>query len=242
MTVKDIEAATHIRALYISAIEDGHYHVLPGEVYLKGFIRNYANLLGLDSVALLTLYKEGLQPPAPAPEPGLSRYSSPPRQRRRHGRRLLVRSVRASEEVRHDLIGLGRDVANDRADEDALLAGQPDPAAQDVAQIREPGDRPLDRAGDVRLEGRRVVLAGRPAGVDVGQPVADVGDRRRRSHAAQLEARPNSFAHGLFSSLRLPACHDRSARPAIESGWPTQRRYRLAHRLRVFTVARIGFL
>lgn len=73
MTVKDIEAATHIRALYISAIEDGHYHVLPGEVYLKGFIRNYANLLGLDSVALLTLYKEGLQPPAPAPEPGLSR-------------------------------------------------------------------------------------------------------------------------------------------------------------------------
>lgn len=67
MTVKDIEAATHIRALYISAIEDGDYHVLPGEVYLKGFIRNYANLLGLDSAALLVLYKESLKPHSPEP-------------------------------------------------------------------------------------------------------------------------------------------------------------------------------
>lgn len=67
MTVKDIEAATHIRALYISAIEDGDYHVLPGEVYLKGFIRNYANLLGLDSAAILVLYKESLKPPVPEP-------------------------------------------------------------------------------------------------------------------------------------------------------------------------------
>lgn len=49
LTVKDIEQGTSIRALYIEAIEKGEYQTLPGEVYTKGFIRNYANFLNLDA-------------------------------------------------------------------------------------------------------------------------------------------------------------------------------------------------
>ncbi|MBQ1914887.1 MAG: helix-turn-helix domain-containing protein [Selenomonadaceae bacterium] len=49
LTVKDIEQGTSIRALYIEAIENGEYQTLPGEVYTKGFIRNYANFLKLDA-------------------------------------------------------------------------------------------------------------------------------------------------------------------------------------------------
>ncbi|MBQ3971154.1 MAG: helix-turn-helix domain-containing protein [Selenomonadaceae bacterium] len=49
LTVKDIEQGTSIRALYIEAIENGDYQTLPGEVYTKGFIRNYANFLKLDA-------------------------------------------------------------------------------------------------------------------------------------------------------------------------------------------------
>ncbi|HWQ60800.1 MAG TPA: helix-turn-helix domain-containing protein, partial [Negativicutes bacterium] len=56
LTVKDIEKSTSIRALYIQAIEDGKYDVLPGEVYLKGFMRNYASFLGLDAKNLLEVY------------------------------------------------------------------------------------------------------------------------------------------------------------------------------------------
>lgn len=57
-TVKDVERETSIRALYISSIEEGKYDVLPGEVYLKGFIKTYANFLGLDGAAMLKLYYE----------------------------------------------------------------------------------------------------------------------------------------------------------------------------------------
>lgn len=65
MTVKDIEAATSIRALYISAIEDNKFSVVPGEVYLKGFIRNYANYLGLNGQEMVEIYRKSQNPPAP---------------------------------------------------------------------------------------------------------------------------------------------------------------------------------
>ncbi len=53
LSVKDIEKATSIRALYIDAIEKGDYKTLPGEVYAKGFVRNYANYLKLDANAVV---------------------------------------------------------------------------------------------------------------------------------------------------------------------------------------------
>lgn len=56
LTVKDIERDTSIRGLYLSAIENGEYDLLPGEVYLKGFIRSYAEYLKLDGAALLQQY------------------------------------------------------------------------------------------------------------------------------------------------------------------------------------------
>ena len=53
LTVKDIEHGTSIRSLYIEAIENGDYDKLPGEVYTKGFIKNYGNFLELDGEALV---------------------------------------------------------------------------------------------------------------------------------------------------------------------------------------------
>lgn len=88
LTVKDIEAATSIRALYIQAIEEGNYGIAPGEVYLKGFIRNYATYLGLDSQQMLETYKQSKNPPPPEPEPEQSGTADPikPSDRRRENR------------------------------------------------------------------------------------------------------------------------------------------------------------
>ncbi len=48
LTIEDVEEGTSIRALYIEAIENGEYDKMPGTVYTKGFIKNYAKFLGLD--------------------------------------------------------------------------------------------------------------------------------------------------------------------------------------------------
>ncbi|MDF2635390.1 MAG: putative transcriptional regulator [Pelosinus sp.] len=68
LSVKEIELATSIRTIYITAIEEGNYTIIPGEVYLKGFIRNYANFLDLDSQQIVDLYRQSQNPVAPTNE------------------------------------------------------------------------------------------------------------------------------------------------------------------------------
>jgi Helix-turn-helix domain/RodZ C-terminal domain len=43
-----VELATKIRAKYIHALEDEQFDVLPAQPYVKGFLRTYAEFLGLD--------------------------------------------------------------------------------------------------------------------------------------------------------------------------------------------------
>ena len=43
-----IELATKIRAKYLRALEDEQFGVLPAQPYVKGFLRTYAEFLGLD--------------------------------------------------------------------------------------------------------------------------------------------------------------------------------------------------
>lgn len=62
LTIKDIEQGTSIRALYIECIEKGEYGSLPGEVYTKGFIRNYATFLKLDANAFVQEFNEEVHP------------------------------------------------------------------------------------------------------------------------------------------------------------------------------------
>ena len=42
------ESATKIRGKYLRALEDEQFEVLPSETYVKGFLRTYAEYLGLD--------------------------------------------------------------------------------------------------------------------------------------------------------------------------------------------------
>ncbi|MBQ1868526.1 helix-turn-helix domain-containing protein [Selenomonas sp.] len=62
LSINDIEKGTSIRALYIESIEAGDYSQLPGEVYTKGFIRNYANFLKMDADAMVKRYMEENHP------------------------------------------------------------------------------------------------------------------------------------------------------------------------------------
>jgi len=80
LTFKDVENETSIRSLYIESIEKGDYGALPGAVYTKGFIRNYATMLGLDSDAVLKQYYDETNTAAPAsagPEAEEARTADP---------------------------------------------------------------------------------------------------------------------------------------------------------------------
>jgi cytoskeletal protein RodZ len=44
----EMEHRTKVRAKYLRALEDEQFAVLPGHTYIKGFLRTYADALGLD--------------------------------------------------------------------------------------------------------------------------------------------------------------------------------------------------
>lgn len=71
-----VERDTKIRSRYLSALESGDYRELPGSVYTKGFLRNYAAYLGLDAEYLIDLYR--LESSGATPEQRVS-VQPPPR-------------------------------------------------------------------------------------------------------------------------------------------------------------------
>ena len=59
-SIPDMESLTKIRSKYLQALEDDQFHLLPGDVYVKGFLSTYANSLNLDAPAVLEKYKKDL--------------------------------------------------------------------------------------------------------------------------------------------------------------------------------------
>lgn len=60
LTLDDVEKHLHIRKSYLEAIELNKPDVLPGRVYAIGFIRTYAEFLGLDGGKIIEIYKRHL--------------------------------------------------------------------------------------------------------------------------------------------------------------------------------------
>lgn len=56
ITLEQAAEDTRIRERFIAALESGDHRALPGAVYTKGFLRNYADYLDLDSTELVALY------------------------------------------------------------------------------------------------------------------------------------------------------------------------------------------
>jgi cytoskeletal protein RodZ len=76
------ERDTKIRARYLGALERGDYRELPGSVYTKGFLRNYALYLGLDPDEILLQWRRERGDGGAQSEPSISvpRPISAPRQ------------------------------------------------------------------------------------------------------------------------------------------------------------------
>ena len=52
LSLRDVEQATKIRTRYLEGLERDDYDMLPDAVYVQGFLKTYANFLGLDGERL----------------------------------------------------------------------------------------------------------------------------------------------------------------------------------------------
>jgi cytoskeleton protein RodZ len=56
--IKDVAEVLRIRAAHLEAIEAGRFKNLPGPTYITGFLRSYADFLGLDRDEIVSRYRE----------------------------------------------------------------------------------------------------------------------------------------------------------------------------------------
>lgn len=57
LSLAEVSKSTKIQAKYLEYLEEGDYMKLPADVYVKGFIRSYANFMVLDEVSLIKQYQ-----------------------------------------------------------------------------------------------------------------------------------------------------------------------------------------
>jgi hypothetical protein len=79
LSYDQVEAETKIRAKYIRCMEDEQFDVLPSGTYVRGFLRTYADYLGLDGQLYVDEYNSRF---GDLPEERLSRRRERPAQRR----------------------------------------------------------------------------------------------------------------------------------------------------------------
>jgi cytoskeletal protein RodZ len=65
MSLEDLQDITKIRKRYLEAIEEGNYKVLPGNFYVRAFIKTYSETVGLEPEEVLRLYRSVIPPALP---------------------------------------------------------------------------------------------------------------------------------------------------------------------------------
>ncbi len=59
--LEEISGATKIHIRYLKALEENSFDQLPGEVFVKGYIRSYASIIGSDVEEVLNIYRESVE-------------------------------------------------------------------------------------------------------------------------------------------------------------------------------------
>jgi Helix-turn-helix domain/RodZ C-terminal domain len=63
LPLTQIDADTHIRTRYLQALEEERFDLLPGAAYVRGFLRTYADYLGLNADLFVAEYDARFAPP-----------------------------------------------------------------------------------------------------------------------------------------------------------------------------------
>jgi cytoskeleton protein RodZ len=142
ISLDELQTKTKIRKRYLMALEEGNWDLLPGAVYARGFVKSYAEALGLDGKQLLEQYVDAngsgaidVEPPVstdatpdrpePAVEPPRSAPVIPPQADTPPSRRSAptrTSSVRPSRPSSRRRTRQGRNVAGETAAVVAILA------------------------------------------------------------------------------------------------------------------------
>ena len=91
--VSDVAENLHLRPSIVSAIEEGDYRQIPGELFLKGYVKSYARLVGLNEDEMLEALDQELEPLREEDERARVEHPLEEIQRRKDSRRKTAKMV-----------------------------------------------------------------------------------------------------------------------------------------------------
>lgn len=158
LSIERIAAQMHLKPEIIDALEQDRFEQLPDAVFVMGYLRNYARLLGLDPTPLVAAY----QSRADAPKPSAPKPVTLPEDGDSGGTRALVRLV--SLALAAAVVAMVAFWWHDRAE----VSPEPPPELTE--------ETPVGQADPLALEDAADPFAGSPAGVEQvpeGTPESD---------------------------------------------------------------------
>ncbi len=202
----DIADILRIRPVYLEALEAGDTAVMPGRPYVLGFLKSYADYLGLDGQALAQDFK-GAQPGAVPPAALV--YRTPAEEKARPTKALAALSIVCAVLV----YGGWHAYSSGQLDFDATLSALPLQIGEVAADLVA-GDGPSEAAGPAKVAVPTdapavVVTAAEPpldqlrlAAPEPGAALAAARPTSRDVTSAQAaEAQPAASAGAMLAAL-----------------------------------------
>jgi cytoskeletal protein RodZ len=115
LSYSQVEEGTKIRSRYIRALEEEDFSVLPGPTYTKGFLRAYADYLGLDGTLFTDEFNSRHHDPRVEPEREIYPRSQGRQQHRRRRESSIVMIALAAIVLIVSLVFLAAKNSNDTA-------------------------------------------------------------------------------------------------------------------------------
>lgn len=110
LSIELIAEETYIRKRFLIALEEGNFSQLPSAAQVRGFLRTYADYLGLDSNELLASLKQALPPPLDSDQeiaPNI--IDVPNRKNKTEEMELIFREIGKGIKNRREMLGLSLD-------------------------------------------------------------------------------------------------------------------------------------
>ncbi|MFX3624689.1 MAG: helix-turn-helix domain-containing protein [Ectobacillus sp.] len=195
ISLDELQEITKIQKRYLISIEEGNYEVLPGDFYVRAFIKQYAEAVDLKPESILEEHKGEI--PAPPPPQDITQLSRVKRSREAvtnsasskimdHMPKILITLLIVSIAVGIWLVFQA--VSNQEPEQEQAKQNN----TKTEAEVEKAKDSPLEKAAEEKKEEQKEEKKAEPKKEETPQPVQEIKVVESAGKVSTMELRNNT--------------------------------------------------